>query len=219
MIAIMARGLHTRETASVAETKESPMTKLRTAAPSILLAALCCAPLTLAQQDHANCPMLNAAGAGTPERSPYAGQETRGIKALSEDQRQQLLDGHGMGLALAAELNHYPGPKHVLELASRLELTDDQIGKTQAIFHEMHVRAQALGKEIIDAEAALDRRFSGGTIDEASLADAVRAIGRLQSDLRIAHLRAHLQMKAELTAEQARRYDELRGYLSAAALP
>jgi len=52
----------------------------------------------------------------------YAGQETRKIKALSEDQIQGYLAGSGMGLAMAAELNHYPGPKHVLELAEKLQL-------------------------------------------------------------------------------------------------
>ena len=31
-----------------------------------------------------------------------------------------------MGLALAAELNGYPGPSHVLELADKLELSAEQ---------------------------------------------------------------------------------------------
>ena len=31
-----------------------------------------------------------------------------------------------MGLALAGELNGYPGPKHVLELAAELDLSEDQ---------------------------------------------------------------------------------------------
>ena len=54
--------------------------------------------------------------------SPYSGQETRDIKALSDDERRRLLEGHGMGMALPAELNRYPGPKHVLELAGELDL-------------------------------------------------------------------------------------------------
>lgn len=47
---------------------------------------------------------------------PYAGQETREIKALSPDEVAAHLEGRGMGFAKAAELNHYPGPKHVLDL-------------------------------------------------------------------------------------------------------
>ena len=37
--------------------------------------------------------------------SPYAGQEGRPIKALSEQQIADLRTGRGMSLALAAELN------------------------------------------------------------------------------------------------------------------
>jgi hypothetical protein len=43
--------------------------------------------------------------------SPYSGQETREIKALSRDEISGYLSGDGMGFAKAAELNHYPGPK------------------------------------------------------------------------------------------------------------
>ncbi|MBW2146214.1 MAG: hypothetical protein JRI22_04235 [Deltaproteobacteria bacterium] len=53
---------------------------------------------------------------------PYAGGERRSIKALSPELVQDYLNGKGMGLSLAAELNHYPGPAHVLELASELNL-------------------------------------------------------------------------------------------------
>ena len=46
-------------------------------------------------------------------QSPYAGMQTRRIKALSEQQVADLKAGRGMGLALAAELNGYPGPAHL----------------------------------------------------------------------------------------------------------
>jgi hypothetical protein len=39
--------------------------------------------------------------------SPYVGQEGRKIKALSEEEVQGYLSGSGMGLAKAAELNHW----------------------------------------------------------------------------------------------------------------
>ena len=51
------------------------------------------------------------------KHAPYAGMTTRQVKALSEQQVADLRAGRGMGLALAAELNGYPGPMHVLELA------------------------------------------------------------------------------------------------------
>lgn len=43
---------------------------------------------------------IGAAGAQTP----YAGMQTRSIKALSDQQIADLRAGRGMGLALAAEL-------------------------------------------------------------------------------------------------------------------
>ena len=58
--------------------------------------------------------------------SPYAGLETREIKALSPEQIEDLRAGRGMGLALAAELNGYPGPVHVIELVAPLALSEAQ---------------------------------------------------------------------------------------------
>src|SRR5574342_793837 len=75
--------------------------------------------------------LLAAARTGVAQQhqhgqSPYAGMEDREIKALSPEQLQQLRDGEGMGLALPAELNHYPGPRHVLALAEELGLSVKQ---------------------------------------------------------------------------------------------
>jgi len=48
-----------------------------------------------------------------------------------------------MGLAKAAELNGYPGPKHVLELAGPLKLTSAQVAATEATYRRMNSRAKA----------------------------------------------------------------------------
>jgi hypothetical protein len=56
--------------------------------------------------------------------TPYAGQQARTIKALSDDEVTALSKGEGMGMAKAAELNGYPGPVHVLALAAQLGLTE-----------------------------------------------------------------------------------------------
>jgi hypothetical protein len=42
-------------------------------------------------------------------QSPYAGMQTRSVKALSDQQGTDLREGRGMGLARAAELDGYPG--------------------------------------------------------------------------------------------------------------
>ena len=67
-------------------------------------------------------------------QQPYAGLEQRPVKALSEQQVSDLRAGRGMGLALPAELNGYPGPSHVLENAEALALTADQRERTKALF-------------------------------------------------------------------------------------
>ncbi|HZP68988.1 MAG TPA: periplasmic heavy metal sensor [Pseudolabrys sp.] len=143
---------------------------------------------------------------------PYAGMQARPLKALSDEQLADLTAGRGMGLALAAELNGYPGPKHVLELATRLNLTEAQRQRTQQLYDAMTAEAIPLGQQLIAAETELDRQFSRRTITPASLASATATIGAAQGRLRATHLKYHLSMMDVLTPEQVRRYGELRGY-------
>src|SRR5688572_7562486 len=91
---------------------------------------------------------------------PYGGLQTRSIKALSEQQLADLRAGRGMGLALPAELNGYPGPLHVVELADALALTQDQRNRIQALVRDMRTEAIALGERLIAEEAELDRQFA-----------------------------------------------------------
>ena len=146
-------------------------------------------------------------------KSPYVGEEARAIKSLSPDDIEKYRNGEGMGMAKAAELNHYPGPRHVLQVASELNLSNDQKIKTQKAFDAMHKDAVRLGTKIVEGEKQLNALFAGGTIDKGSLAKAVTELGRLQGEFRLTHLGAHLTMKKLLTGEQVSRYDSLRGYL------
>ncbi|MDH3197246.1 MAG: Spy/CpxP family protein refolding chaperone [Candidatus Krumholzibacteria bacterium] len=146
------------------------------------------------------------------DESPYAGQQTRQIKTFSTAEVQGYLEGRGMGFAKAAELNHYPGPKHVLELAELLPLTEEQVRQTESIFENMRAEAISLGERLLAAETELDARFASGTIGEDELDSLVAAIAAIRGQLRAAHLRAHLRQKRILTPEQVRRYDALRGY-------
>jgi len=143
----------------------------------------------------------------------YAGEERREIKALSDGEVEDYLAGRGMGLARPAELNHHPGPRHVLDLAGPLGLSADQIAATQRIFDAMQQQAIRLGERFVAQERALDRMFADGAADEAALREAALEAARLQGELRFTHLRAHVAMRRLLTAEQTARYDELRGYL------
>src|SRR4051794_33352570 len=93
--------------------------------------------------------LLTAASA---QRQPYAGLDGRPIKALSEQQIDDLRAGRGMGLALAAELNGYPGPMHALELADQLGLTQEQRTRVQLLFAGMKAEAVPLGEKLIAQE-------------------------------------------------------------------
>ena len=145
-------------------------------------------------------------------QSPYAGLEQREIKALSEQQIADLRAGRGMGLALAAELNGYPGPLHVLELADQLMLTVEQKQRVQQLFEAMKGEAIAAGEKLIASERDLDQAFAAHNMTAARLTMLMTRIGEQQGAVRAAHLKYHLATAEVLTVEQRQRYADLRGY-------
>lgn len=168
-------------------------------------------------QHRGGCPLglllaLAAPAIAQEPVSPYAGEESRDIKALSPQQVADLEAGKGMGFAMAAELNHYPGPRHVLDMADELRLDSDAIARVQAIFDEMQADAIRLGLQLIEAERELDRSFAERTIDEARLAALTARSAELEGELRAVHLAAHLSVTRLLTPQQIHAYDAMRGY-------
>ena len=145
------------------------------------------------------------------KHAPYAGMQTRQVKALTEQLVADLRAGRGMGLALPAELNGYPA-MHVLELADGLSLGDDQRRRVQALYESMKGEAIAVGEKLIDAETALARAFQDRSITPDRLAALTAQVGQLQGQLRAVHLGYHLTTAELLSAEQSKRYAELRGY-------
>ena len=143
---------------------------------------------------------------------PYAGQQTRAIKALSDEDITALRKGEGTDMAKAAELNGYPGPVHVMALAAQLGLTETQQRDVKAIFDRMSAAAKPLGVDLIAQEQALDQLFAEGEITPHRLIAATAAIAELQGRLRAVHLSAHLETRAVLDAGQIARYQQLRGY-------
>jgi hypothetical protein len=152
--------------------------------------------------------------AATQDEKPYAGFERRTIKALSEQQIADLSAGRGMSLALAAELNGYPGPVHVLENAQALKLTPQQEELTRSLLEAMKSEAIPLGARLIEQEAALDHLFAAKKIASANLVTATEAIALTQGRLRQTHLKYHLSMTEVLSPGQVSLYRELRGYTS-----
>lgn len=143
---------------------------------------------------------------------PYAGIHQRRIKALPDSTVADLANGRGASFALPAELNGYPGPAHVLELAEPLKLTPDQTAKTRALFAAMQSEATLLGLQLIAAEERLDSLFSGGTASASTVDAAALEAAGLQGKLRSAHLRYHLEMMSLLAPAQVATYRRLRGY-------
>ena len=147
-----------------------------------------------------------------PHQAPYTGLQQRTVKALSDQQISDLRAGRGMGLALPGELNGYPGPLHVLELADRLALNESQRQRIQELYEAMKMEAVAVGEKLIEQESALDREFAERKISPAALAGLTAQIGETQGKLRAVHLKYHLTTAELLTPHQRHRYAELRGY-------
>ncbi len=151
--------------------------------------------------------------------SPYAGEQKRVIKALSIKDVDDLMQGRGMGLAKAAELNRYPGPMHALELAEPLKLSREQQDVLKSTMARMNSEAKALGAAIVDLERELDAAFAARTIDDPRLKELTEQIGVKQGAVRAIHLAAHLETAAALSSEQIAQYDVLRGYSGVGAAP
>jgi Spy/CpxP family protein refolding chaperone len=162
----------------------------------------------MGQHDHQH--MDNQSSQTAPAQpNPYAGT----FAGLTDAQRAQYLNGEGMGFAKPAEMNHYPGPRHVLQNAERIKLSPEQLVATQKLFDDVQAKAKALGKQIVDREDELLRIFSSQTADEGRVKELTAEIGNFQGELRAAHLTAHLKERSLLSPEQVRVYDEARDYI------
>lgn len=144
--------------------------------------------------------------------SAYSSHQTREIKALSADEVEGYLSGAGLGMALPGELNGYPGPRHVLELADNLELSQEQAATVRRIFDSMESQAIELGVQVVELERRLDAEFAERSIAPAKLTSLTDEIAQLQGRLRAVHLQAHLEVADVLTPGQRQEYDRLRGY-------
>jgi hypothetical protein len=145
-------------------------------------------------------------------QTPYAGLQQRAVKALSDEQLADLRAGRGMGLALAAELNGYPGPVHVLELADELQLTDQRRVQMRELTEQMTAEAISVGEKLVDRERALDQAFARQQITPANLTSLTAQIGETQAELRALHLKYHLLTAELLSTHERHRYAQLRGY-------
>jgi len=145
-------------------------------------------------------------------KSDYTGEVDRVIKSLSANDIKDLTLGNGMGLAKAAELNGYPGPKHVLEMQEELLLEKEQLTSIKLIFEEMKSQARSQGKIFISLEKSLNDHFSNATITNDTLESTLKNISEAKNNLRYIHLSAHIKTTEILSKNQIKKYNQLRGY-------
>jgi hypothetical protein len=158
---------------------------------------------------------MPSSAASSSQISPYSGQEIRVIKSLSDNDVQSLQNGTGEafgGIAKLAELNGYPGPRHVLDIAQELQLTDRQRMEIELIYQNMSNNAKSIGSAIIGVEQDMDEAFANKTITEEDLIALLDKSANLYGQLRFIHLSAHLDTAQIMTTEQIQMYNEMRGY-------
>jgi len=158
-----------------------------------------------------NITEINVAPTVTP--SAYAALLDSEIRGLDQETIEGYLTGEGLGQALPAELNGYPGPRHTIDMAEELKLSEDQLRQMQALFDKMHSETIPLGEQYLEAVAQLELAFREGTITEEYLKSQLIVITGIEAQLRYAHLSTHLATIEILSAEQIMQYNMLRGYM------
>jgi hypothetical protein len=148
--------------------------------------------------------------------SPYIGQEGRSIKALSETEVRDLMEGRGMGSGQSgrAQFLSRPAPRARIGKSAR-SLRCAALGDRSSHGHHAQQGAAAWA-QFIEAERTLDQAFAQGRIQSDELSLQVKAIAALQGELRAAHLATHIAQRALLTPAQIATYATLRGYQAAA---
>ena len=124
------------------------------------------------------------------------------LGGISEQEKEMLLKGGGLGAGMIAMMNGYPGPKHVLEMGDELELTAAQRESIGTIYGKAKAESVQLGTELVEKDEALAALFTSGSVSTKDVEKRSREIGELQGRLRAAHLNAHVQTHAELTPAQ-----------------
>jgi len=134
------------------------------------------------------------------------------IRGLDQDTIEGYLTGKGLGQALPAELNGYPGPRHTIDMAEELELTEEQLAQVQALFDDMQTAVIPLGEKYLESVAELELTFREGTITDQYLQSQLEKITAIEAQMRYVHLSTHLATIDILSHDQIMQYNMMRGY-------
>jgi Spy/CpxP family protein refolding chaperone len=135
----------------------------------------------------------------------------------SKERAEGLLEGRGMGLAVAAENHGYPGPRHALDAADKLGLSAEQRTQISGLVDQMRTEAIPAAKRLLADEDALDRLFIDRKATLASITEASARAGRSEAAARVVHLKYHLAMVKILTPKQVADYEALGSHVEPAA--
>jgi hypothetical protein len=147
--------------------------------------------------------VLGPASARAAAQSSQTASAMQHHHSCLEEERASIERGEGFGMAMAADHNGYPGPRHVLDMAADLKLTTEHRAAA------MHEKAVARGKELFEAEARLEQMFRDAR-PEADLREQSFRVDSIHAELRWIHLSAHLAAQKLLTPEQIAQYTRLR---------
>jgi hypothetical protein len=132
------------------------------------------------------------------------------VKTLTYVQYNALLKGEDLyGMALPAELNHYPSPDNVIKYKHQLDLSPIQVNKITAIAKEMHRKKLEMGLIIIDNEKMIDSLFKKNVLEDGSLIFYTNRYGLYQGELRNAILQAYLATRKLLSQQQVNKIEAL----------
>ena len=148
----------------------------------------------------------------TPTPSAYVSLLDSEIRGLDQDTIEGYLTGKGLGQALPAELNGYPGPRHTIDMAEELELTEEQLTQVQALFDDMQSAVIPLGEKYLESVAELELTFREGTITDEYLQSQLEKITGIEEQMRYVHLSTHLATIDILSHDQIMQYNMMRGY-------
>jgi hypothetical protein len=159
--------------------------------------------------------LLTVATISAAADRPVLPPTSQGINALSQEEIAALERGHGLGQGRAAELNHYPGPSNVLNLADELGLEPEQVQRLSAIEARMLAAAMPIGAQLLAQERLLEASFAKATAEPGAIRALSAAMAGTEAQLRAINLTAHFETRAVLTEDQLARYEYLQGYSDA----
>lgn len=147
--------------------------------------------------------------------SKYIGQENEIIKSLSSEDIESLETGTGDAfgsMAKLAELNGYPGPRHILDLGKELGLTTVEKEYIIIIYNDMKREALISGQEILQIEKTANELFANKSISDSELQRLIIKSAENYGKLRYIHLTTHLKIMDILSQEQIILYNTLHDY-------